>query len=84
MRTLINYLENNRRQIDNQRCRALGLKIGCGQVEGVCKSLARARCKQSGMRNWTKRGPEGVLRLRAALQSGSYDALCPTQNRPPA
>jgi len=81
LRTLINYLENNRRRIDYRRYRALGLKIGSGQVEGACKSLAGARCKQSGMRNWTKHGAEGVLRLRAALQTGSYDALWPTKNR---
>ena len=58
--------------------RELGLRVGSGQVEGACKSLVAARCKQSGMRNWTQRGAEGVLRLRAALQTGRYDALWTT------
>ena len=75
LRQLINYLENNRRRIDYPRYRELGLKVGSGQVEGACKSLVAARCKQAGMRNWTRRGAEGVLRLRAALQTDRYDDL---------
>jgi hypothetical protein len=75
LRTLITYLDNNRHRIDYPRYRTLGLKVGSGQVEGACKSLVGARCKQSGMRNWTHRGAEGVLRLRAALQTGDYDTL---------
>jgi hypothetical protein len=75
LRKLITYLENNRQRIDYPRYRRLGLRIGSGQVEGACKSLVGARCKQAGMRNWTRRGAEGVLRLRAALQTGEYDAL---------
>jgi hypothetical protein len=75
LRQLINYLENNRQRIDYPRYRALGLRIGSGQVESACKTLVGLRCKQAGMRNWTRRGAEGVLRLRAALQTGCYDAL---------
>jgi hypothetical protein len=75
LRQLINYLENNRQRIDYPRYRELGLRIGSGQVESACKNLVGLRCKQAGMRNWTRRGAEGVLRLRAALQTGSYDAL---------
>jgi len=81
LRQLINYLENNRERIDYPRYRELGLRVGSGQVEGACKSLVAARCKQSGMRNWTQRGAEGVLRLRAALQTGRYDALWTTPAR---
>ncbi len=75
LRQLMTYLENNRQRINYPRYRELGLKIGSGQVEGACKSLVGARCKQAGMRNWTHRGAEGVLRLRAALQTEEYDAL---------
>jgi len=75
LRKFRQYLLNNRQRIDYPRYRALGLRIGSGQVEGACKSLVAARCKQAGMRNWTRAGAEGVLRLRAALQSGDYDAL---------
>jgi hypothetical protein len=75
LRQLITYLENNRQRIDYPRYRALGLRIGSGQVEGACKTLVGGRCKQAGMRNWTRRGAEGVLRLRAALQTGRFDEL---------
>lgn len=75
LRQLIGYLEHNRRRINYPRYRALGLPIGSGQVEGACKTLVGARCKQAGMRNWTRSGAEGVLRLRAALQTGHFDAL---------
>lgn len=81
LRKLLVYLENNRRRIDYPRYRALGLHVGSGQVEGACKTLVGARCKQAGMRNWTPRGVEGVLRLRAALQTDRYSDLwtSPTQ-----
>jgi hypothetical protein len=75
LRRLLGYLENNRGRIDYPCYRAWGLNIGSGQVEGACKTLVGARCKQAGMRNWTRRGAEGVLRLRAALQTGHYDQL---------
>jgi hypothetical protein len=75
LRKLLVYLENNRRRIDYPRYRALGLRVGSGQVEGACKTLVGARCKQAGMRNWTPRGAEGVLRLRAGLQTGHFDHL---------
>jgi Transposase len=78
LRQLIGYLENNRQRIDYPRYRELGLRIGSGQVEGACKTLVGLRCKQAGMRNWTKRGAEGVLRLRAALQTGHFDQLWTT------
>lgn len=51
LRQLIGYLEHNRGRIDYPRYRALGLPIGSGQVEGACKTLVGARCKQAGMRN---------------------------------
>jgi hypothetical protein len=75
LRQLSGYLENNRQRIDYPRYRELGLRIGSGQVESACKTLVGMRCKQAGMRNWTKRGAEGVLYLRAALQTGRYDEL---------
>jgi hypothetical protein len=48
------------------RYRELGLPIGNGRAEGLCKTLVEGRCKQSGMRNCPPPGPEGILRLRAA------------------
>jgi hypothetical protein len=75
LRQLIGYLKHNRHRINYPRYRALGLPIGSGQVEGACKRLVGARCKQAGMRNWTRSGVAGVLRLRAALQTGHFDTL---------
>jgi hypothetical protein len=69
------YLENNRTRVDYPRYRTLGLPCGSGQVEAQCKALVGARCKLAGMRNWTYAGAEAVLRLRAAVQDGSYARL---------
>jgi len=69
------YLAHNLSRIDYPRYRTLDLPIGSGQVEAQCKTLVGARCKQAGMRNWTYAGAEAVLRLRAAKQDGSFDAL---------
>lgn len=84
LRKLRQYLEHNHRRIDYPRYRALGLQVGSGRVEGACKSLVGGRCKQAGMRNWTRRGAEGVLRLRAALQTGHYDELWASRLNPAA
>jgi len=69
------YLENNESRMDYPRYRKLGLPIGSGEVEAQCKTLVGARCKLAGMRNWKYAGAENVLRLRAALQDGTYDRL---------
>jgi hypothetical protein len=69
------YLENQQGHMDYPRYRAMGLAIGSGPVEGACKSLVGARCKQAGMRNWTYAGAEAVLRLRAARHDGTFDEL---------
>jgi hypothetical protein len=78
------YLENNRGRVDYPRYRELGLPVGSGQVEAQCKSLVGARCKLAGMRNWTYPGAEAVLRLRAAVQDGSYAKLWQQRLNPAA
>jgi hypothetical protein len=84
LRELGTYLENNRTRVDYPRYRELGLPCGSGQVEAQCKTLVGARCKLAGMRNWTYAGAEAVLRLRAALQEGSYARLWQQRLRPAA
>jgi hypothetical protein len=84
LRELRTYLENNRGRVDYPRYRELGLPCGSGQVEAQCKSLVGARCKQAGMRNWTYAGAEAVLRLRAAVQDGSYAQLWERRLQPAA
>jgi predicted hotdog family 3-hydroxylacyl-ACP dehydratase len=78
------YLENNRGRMDYPRYRELGLPVGSGQVEAQCKALVGARCKQAGMRNWTYDGAEAVLRLRGALQDGSFARLWQNRLKPAA
>lgn len=68
----ITYFVNNRDRMDYPRYRELGLPIGSGRVEGLCKTLVGSRCKESGMRRWTVRGSEGVLRVRAARRDHAY------------
>lgn len=75
LQELQTYLENNQTRMDYPRYRALGLPQGSGEVEAQCKTLVGARCKLAGMRNWKYAGAEHVLRLRAALQDGTYDRL---------
>lgn len=68
----ITYFMNNRDRMDYPRYRELGLPIGSGRVEGLCKTLVGSRCKDSGMRRWTIRGSEGTLRIRAARRDGVF------------
>jgi hypothetical protein len=84
LQELRTYVENNRGRVDYPRYRELGLPCGSGQVEAQCKTLVGARCKLAGMRNWTYAGAEGVLRLRAAVQEGSYPQLWQRRLRPAA
>ena len=72
---LATYLENNRQRINYPKYVEAGFPVGSGRVEGACKTLVGGRCKQSGMRNWTREGAEGVLRMRSALQDRSYNDL---------
>jgi len=67
------YIDGNRDRMQYPRYRELGLPIGSGRAEGLCKTLVEGRCKQSGMRNWEPTGAEGVLRLRAARHDGVFN-----------
>ncbi|MDH7504404.1 MAG: ISKra4 family transposase, partial [Verrucomicrobiota bacterium] len=75
LRKLGVYLKNHAERMDYPRYRAAGLPIGSGPVESACKCLVGARCKQVGMRNRRRRRAEAILRLRAALYDGRFDAL---------
>lgn len=75
LRKLAGYLTNNAKRMDYPRDRREGLPVGSGAVESMCKTLVGTRCKQAGMRNWTRRGAEAVLRLRAAQSDGDFGPL---------
>ena len=69
------YINGNRDRMQYPRYRELGLPIGSGRAEGLCKTLVEGRCKQSGMRNWDPSGAEGILRLRAARHDGTFNDI---------
>lgn len=75
LRKLGVYLKNNAGRMDYPRYRREGLPVGSGAVESMCKTLVGGRCKQAGMRNWTRRGAEAVLRLRAAQFDDDFGPL---------
>jgi hypothetical protein len=67
------YIDGNRDRMRYPVYRELGLPIGSGRAEGLCKTLVEGRCKQSGMRNWKPSGAEAILRLRAARHDRVFD-----------
>jgi hypothetical protein len=75
LRKLLVYLKNNAERMDYARYREAGLPIGSGPVEAACKTLVGGRCKQSGMRNWSRERAEAVLRLRAAQYDKEFADL---------
>jgi hypothetical protein len=72
----VRYFERHRHQMAYDRYRAEGLPIGSGAVEGSCKHLVTARCKQSGMR-WTEDGLSAIVALRCWTLNDRLDELCP-------
>lgn len=72
----LRYLEPRRAQMTYDQYQADGLPIGSGAVEGSCKYLVTARCKQAGMR-WTTAGLDAILALRCWLLNERLDELCP-------
>ncbi|HOP78054.1 MAG TPA: hypothetical protein PLD05_11230 [Thermogutta sp.] len=54
--------------------------MGSGAVESMDKSVAGGRCTQAGLRNWTRRGAEAVLWLRA-VQFDDFGLLRDAQLR---
>lgn len=71
------YLWRHRHRRRYAWLRAQGLPVGSGEMESAIKQLSVARLRQPGMM-WSKRGADGMLRLRAAHLSGS---LQPTIQR---
>lgn len=72
----VGYFERHRHLMAYDRYRAENLPIGSGAIEGSCKHLVAARCKQSGMR-WTPDGLGDILALRCWVLNDRLDELCP-------
>jgi len=72
IRSVADYLYNNRERMRYDHYLANGWPIASGTVEGACKNLIRDRFERSGMR-WTIETAEALLRLRAAHLSNDFD-----------
>lgn len=73
---VVRYFERHRAAMAYDGYRAQGLPIGSGAIEGSCKHLVAARCKQAGMR-WTPEGLDDILALRCWVLNDRLDELCP-------
>nr|MBA3438842.1 ISKra4 family transposase [Pyrinomonadaceae bacterium] len=72
----VSYLEGHQGGMQYDKYKEAGLPIGSGAIEGSCKYLVTARCKQAGMR-WTEKGVDAVLALRCWVLNERLDELRP-------
>lgn len=70
----LTYFRNNESRIRYHEFLAKGYLIGSGAMEGTCKHLIKERVHRSGMR-WLPDGCMSVLRNRALIKSGDWDAF---------
>jgi hypothetical protein len=68
-----NYLTNKRTYLNYPRALARGWPIATGVIEGACRHLVKDRMDLTGAR-WSLDGAEAVLRLRALVSNGDFDA----------
>lgn len=74
----LTYFRNNESRIQYHEFLAKGYLIGSGAMEGACKHLVKERVHRSGMR-WLPDGCMSVLRNRALIKSGDWDAFWSTE-----
>ena len=67
------YLRQNANLLKYAQALTVGLPIATGVIEGACRYLVKDRLEVTGAR-WRLAGAEAVLRLRALLASGDFDA----------
>lgn len=72
----VRYLETRQAQMAYDEYQQEELPLGSGAIEGTCKYLVTARCKQAGMR-WTQKGLDAILALRCWVLNERLDELCP-------
>ena len=68
----VKYVVGNRHRMRYPKFRKMGLCVGSGVVESMCKGLVGERFKHRGMR-WSVAGANAVLALRAAVFNDRYD-----------
>lgn len=67
------YLTNKAPHLDYSAALAAGWPIATGVIEGACRHLVKDRMDITGAR-WGLDGAETILRLRALLTNGDFDA----------
>ncbi len=67
------YLTNKRAYLDYAQALRQGWPIATGIIEGACRHLVKDRMDITGAR-WSLAGAEAVLRLRALISNGDFDA----------
>jgi hypothetical protein len=69
----VTYLLNKARYLRYDRALAEGWPIATGVIEGACRHLVKDRMDLTGAR-WDLSGAEAVLKLRALISNGDFDA----------
>jgi hypothetical protein len=69
----VRYLTNKEKYLRYDEALASGWPIATGVVEGACRHLIGDRLDITGSR-WGVEGAEAVLRLRAVIDNGDFDA----------
>jgi hypothetical protein len=69
----VRYLANNKEYLRYDEALASGWPIATGVVEGACRHLIGDRLNITGSR-WGVEGAEAVLRLRAVIDNGDFEA----------
>jgi len=67
------YLENKQDYLDYATALAKGWPIATGIIEGACRHIVKDRMDITGAR-WGLEGAEAVLKLRALIATGDFDA----------
>jgi hypothetical protein len=67
------YLGNKKNYLDYATALAKGWPIATGIIEGACRHIVKDRMDITGAR-WGLEGAEAILRLRAVIASGDFDA----------
>jgi hypothetical protein len=69
----VRYLTNNEEYLHYDKALAAGWPIATGVIEGACRHLIGDRLDITGSR-WGVQGAEAILRLRAVIDNGDFEA----------
>ncbi len=67
------YLDNKNDYLDYATALAKGWPIATGIIEGACRHIVKDRMDITGAR-WGLEGAEAILKLRAVIATGDFDA----------